>query len=130
MVLPAGRATRTRVGAVFGFGSGGEPFEGSRPRQVEVGAQQGEPVGIEAVDPLGARRRAGDQARVPEDPEVEGHGRAGDRELGGELGDSAGPGGQEVHDGPPGAVAEGVEDLVSATSVRSVLLIGLSVSSH
>jgi hypothetical protein len=130
MVLPAGRATRTRVVAVFGFGSGGEPFEGSRPRQVEVGAQQGEAIGIEAIDPLGARRRAGDQAGVAQDPQVKGYGRSGDRELSGELGDGPGPGREEVHDGAPGAVAEGVEHVVSATGRRSVLSIGLSVSSH
>src|SRR5947209_1642925 len=106
----SGMVRSFRCGPVGGFSRLGEAGEGAGPEPVEVGAEQGQASRVQAVDPPGTGRGVADEPGVTQDPQVQGDGRPRHRELGGELADRPRPLGQQVEDGPPGGVAQSVED--------------------
>ena len=111
---------------MLGFRSSSKPLECSRPKELQVGAEQGETVGIDAVDPLGAGSRARDQPGVAQDPEVQRDSGPRHRQFGCQFAHRTGASSEQIQDGASGAVAEGVQHVVAPLGVDPVA----SVSCH
>src|SRR4051812_18632585 len=80
--------------------------EGTAPEPVEVGAERGEPVGVDAIDAAIARRLVNDETGVFEDLQVLRDGGPADREPAGELADRAWPLDQALEDRMPRAISQ------------------------
>src|SRR4051812_6980153 len=103
----------------WGFAGGGSPpvvvgqqFEargGVTPHLLEVGLHGLDALVVQAIEPAGALRAVGDQARVLEQLEVSRHRGAADGELVGELAYRAVTGSEQLDDRPPVRVTEGIE---------------------
>ena len=101
-----GRAHEPRLA----LGVGDEGGEGVVPEAVDPGAQAGQPVEVDPVEPPGALGPHRHQAGVAQHPQVLANGGLAHGGGVGQLTDAALAAAQQLEDGPPGGVAEGVED--------------------
>ncbi len=89
---------------------GDEGREGVVPEAVDPGAQAGQAVEVDPVEAAGTLGSHRHQPRVAQHPKVLGHRRLAHRAGVGELAHAVLAPAQQLEDGPPGGVAQSVED--------------------
>jgi len=95
----------------------GDIFEGRQgigPEALQIGAQGRQARGIHAVEMSGSVLALGHETRSLQDPEVLGHRRPRDREIGGDVHHRSRTLPQQFKHGPSRGVAQRVQDLSGA----------------
>ena len=99
------------TGSSFLVGRVLEGAERIGPEALQVGAERGEPVGVDAVEMPGAVLALGHETRSLQDAEVLRDGRPADGERGRDVDDGARTVSKEFQDRPPGRVPQRVQHL-------------------
>jgi hypothetical protein len=95
-----------------------EPFECPHPERVDVAPEVLERRWLDAVHPPVAVGAIGYQPGFLQDPQVLGDGRAADGEFSSELAHGARSAPQQLEDGSPGRVSQGVERMLVSSHLR------------